>query len=114
MEKKNLNFNIDDYPKFKDKINYIIIENEPTNLKSIDGSLVNNKIKRMNSIKRIEQSYDYMMKGLGEIQDNDLVMISDNDEIPKLDSINLNEIGNNFLIFEQFFFIISLIFFMIK
>ena len=103
-KKKDLNFNINDYPKFKDKINYIVIENEPPNLKNLDSSLVNNKIKRMNSIKRIEQSYDYMMKGLGEIQDNDLVMISDNDEIPKLDSINLNEIGNNFLIFEQFFF----------
>ena len=25
-KKKGLNFNIDDYPKFKDKINYIVIE----------------------------------------------------------------------------------------
>ena len=28
-KKKKLNFDINDYPKFKDKINYIIIEKEP-------------------------------------------------------------------------------------
>ena len=31
-EKKNLNFDINDYPKFKDKIIYIVIENEPDGL----------------------------------------------------------------------------------
>ena len=44
-KKKDLNFDINDYPKFKDKINYIVIENEPPNLKNLDSSLVNNKIK---------------------------------------------------------------------
>ena len=58
----------------------------------------------MNSIKRIEQSYEYMSKGLGEINDDDLVMISDNDEIPNLESVDINKINNNFLVFEQLFF----------
>ena len=31
-KKKKLNFNINDYPKFKDKINYIVIEKEPDNI----------------------------------------------------------------------------------
>jgi beta-1,4-mannosyl-glycoprotein beta-1,4-N-acetylglucosaminyltransferase len=31
-EKKNFNFNINDYPKFKEKIIYLKIYNEPINL----------------------------------------------------------------------------------
>ena len=31
-EKKNLNFDINDYPKFKDKIEYIVIDTEPEDL----------------------------------------------------------------------------------
>ena len=31
-KKKSLNFNIDDYPKFKDRIKYIVIDKEPENL----------------------------------------------------------------------------------
>ena len=103
-KKKKLNFNINDYPKFKDKINYIIIDKEPDNIDK-ENKLSEKKIsKRMNSIKRIEQSYEYMSKGLEEINDDDLVMISDNDEIPNLESVDINKINNNFLIFEQLFF----------
>ena len=84
-KKKGLNFNIDDYPKFKDKINYIVIEEEPNNL-SNDDQLIKEPIhKRLNSIKRIEQSYDYMTKGISEASEDDLIMISDNDEAPVLD-----------------------------
>ena len=103
-KKKKLNFNINDYPKFKDKINYIIIDKEPDNIDK-ENKLSEKKIsKRMNSIKRIEQSYEYMSRGLGEINDDDLVMISDNDEIPNLESVDINKINNNFLVFEQLFF----------
>ena len=45
----------------------------------------------MNSIKRIEQSYDYMMKGIIDAKDEDLIIISDNDEIPNLDSKQFKE-----------------------
>ena len=103
-KKKKLNFNINNYPKFKDKINYIIIDKEPDNIDKENKSSEKKISKRMNSIKRIEQSYEYMSKGLGEINDDDLVMISDNDEIPNLESVDINKINNNFLVFEQLFF----------
>ena len=103
-KKKKLNFDINDYPKFKDKINYIIIDKEPDNIDKENKSSEKKISKRMNSIKRIEQSYEYMSKGLGEINDDDLVMISDNDEIPNLESVDINKINNNFLVFEQLFF----------
>ena len=97
-KKKSLNFRINDYPKFKDKIKYITIEEEPLDLFKNEESL-NPTQKRLNSIKRIEQSYDHMMKGLNDVEEDDLIMISDNDEIPNLESLNIKEINNNFIIF---------------
>ena len=99
-KKKKLNFNIDDYPKFKDKIIYLVIENEPEGL--IDGSMPANK--RFNSIKRIEQSYNYMSKGITDALDDDLIMLSDNDEIPNLKSKQFQKSTKNLLIFRQLFF----------
>ncbi len=103
-QKKKINFKKTDYPNFKDKIEHIVIEREPENLIKENQIKKNELNKRLNSIKRIEQSYDYMSFGLKDAQDNDLIMLSDNDEIPNLEAINLNEIKNNFIIFEQLFF----------
>jgi beta-1,4-mannosyl-glycoprotein beta-1,4-N-acetylglucosaminyltransferase len=99
-KKKKLNFNIDDYPKFKDKIIYLVIENEPQGL--TDGNIPANK--RINSIKRIEQSYDYMNKGIMDALDDDLIMLSDNDEIPNLKSKQFQKSKKNLIIFKQLFF----------
>ena len=101
-KKKKLNFDINDYPKFKDKINYIIIDHEPSDLFSDDEISKNYHYKRINSIKRINQSYDYMKEGILEASDNDLIILSDNDEIPNLSSIS--SFNNDFYIFEQLFF----------
>ena len=99
---KKLNFDIKNYQKFKDKINYIIIENEP------EGLIVNQNLssaeKRLNSLKRVEQSYDYMAKSLNDAEDNDLIILSDNDEIPNLNSKQFLNSKKNTFIFEQLFF----------
>ena len=103
-KKKTFNFNINDYPKFKDKIIYLKIHEEPINLNKQKDELINSYNKRLNSIKRIEQSYDYMMKGIQEAQDEDLIIISDNDEIPNLDSDKFKNTNKNFIIFKQLLF----------
>ena len=99
---KKLNFDIKNYKKFEDKINYIIIENEP------EGLIVNQNLssaeKRLNSLKRVEQSYDYMSKSLNDAEDNDLIILSDNDEIPNLNSKQFLNSKKNIFIFEQLFF----------
>ena len=99
---KKFNFDIKNYQKFKDKINYIIIENEP------EGLVVNQNLssaeKRLNSLKRVEQSYDYMAKSLNDAEDNDLIILSDNDEIPNLNSKQFLNSKKNIFIFEQLFF----------
>jgi beta-1,4-mannosyl-glycoprotein beta-1,4-N-acetylglucosaminyltransferase len=102
--KKNFNFNINDYPKFKDKIIYLKIHNEPIGLHNDIEELKNPFNKRLNSIKRIEQSYDYMMRGIIDAQEEDLIIISDNDEIPNLNSNQFKNSNKNFIIFKQLLF----------
>ena len=45
-----------------------------------------------------------MMKGVQEAQDDDLIIISDNDEIPNLDSDTFQNTNKNFIIFKQLLF----------
>jgi beta-1,4-mannosyl-glycoprotein beta-1,4-N-acetylglucosaminyltransferase len=102
--KKKLNFDINNYQKFKDKIIYLIIDKEPKDTINNQNNLITPEIKRFNSIKRIEQSYDYMSEGIKDAHDEDLIMISDNDEIPNLNSIKFKKSKKNFIIFKQLLF----------
>ena len=108
-KKKDLNFNINDYPKFKDKIIYISINEEPKDLFTDQEELSNPIYKRLNSIKRIEQSYEYMSKGILEALDDDLIIINDNDEIPNLKSNDFKKVKKIFLFLNNFYSIINLI-----
>ena len=100
-EKKKLNFDLDNYKKYKDKIIYMIIDKEPEHLISPSE---NNQYKRMNSIKRIELSYDYMMSEIKKIPENDLIILSDNDEIPNLNASQFKKNKSDIYIFKQLFF----------
>ena len=72
-KKKELNFDINNYPKFRDKIIYLVIDQEPDDL--VESSIENSdQYKRINSIKRIELSYDYMMSEIKKATDNDLII----------------------------------------
>ena len=103
-KKKELNFNIDNFPKFKDKIIYLVIDKEPNNL--IEDVNVTDSIKRLNSIKRIELSYDYMQNAIENIAEDDLVILSDNDEIPNLNSKQFQSCTRNVILFKQLFFLL--------
>ena len=101
-KKKSLNFDINNFPKFKDKIHYMVIENEPDD---IDENTNNSSsIKRLNSLKRIEQSYNFMMEAIKDVPDNDLICLSDNDEIPNFESKEFKNSQNDIFIFKQLFF----------
>ena len=103
-KKKKFNFDINDYPKFKDKIIYLKIDKEPIDLYSDMEASKDPIYKRLNSIKRIEQSYDFMMKGIINASDEDLIIISDNDEIPNLNSNEFKKSNKKFYIFKQLLF----------
>ena len=100
-KKKKLNFDINNYPKFKDKIIHIVIDKEP------DGIVPENNdpsLQRSNSLKRIALSYDESLKALKESSDEDLIMLSDNDEIPNLNSKDFATNKKDIVLFRQLFF----------
>ena len=89
--KKEINFDINLYPKFKSKIKHVIIDKEPKNI--ID--IVNNNeeiVKRMNSIFRIEQQRNEALKACDKASEEDYIFYSDNDEIPNLEKLDINKI----------------------
>ena len=100
-KKEKLNFDINNYSKFKDKIVYIVIDREP------EGIVIENNdpsVQRSNSLKRIALSYDESLKALKDFSDEDLIMLSDNDEIPNLNSSQFNKSQKDIILFKQLFF----------
>ena len=100
-KKKKLNFDINNYPKFKDKIIYVAIDKEP---QGIVEEKNNPYLQRSNSLKRIALSYDESLKELKNFSNNDFIMLSDNDEIPNLNSEGFLKNKNSIVLFNQLFF----------
>ena len=61
-------------------------------------------MQRSNSLKRIGLSYDESLKALKDFSDEDLIMLSDNDEIPNLSSDQFNKSQKDIILFKQLFF----------
>ena len=104
-QRKKLNFDINKYPKFKNKIHYIVVENEPQDLIKLDGLPYDyaQGMKRLNSLKRIKQQYDVLREGIEDAQDNDLILLSDCDEIPDLENLDIVN-SKQIIIFKQLLF----------
>ncbi len=98
-KKKNINFNINDYPKFKDKIIHIVLDKDPENL--IIKDELNTEEKRLNSIYRIRAQRNYINNFLNEFSPDDYIIYSDNDEIPNLEQFNIKLNSKKFVIFNQ-------------
>jgi beta-1,4-mannosyl-glycoprotein beta-1,4-N-acetylglucosaminyltransferase len=98
-KKKKLNFNIDNYPDIKNKIIYLVIDNEPRDL--IIEEKLSSSQKRINSIKRINQSYDKALDFLRICSPDDIFILSDIDEIPNLERLNIKEIDSKIILFKQ-------------
>ena len=101
---KKLNFDINKFSKFKDKIVYIIVDKKPENiLELMPGDSDEKKGEKLilNGMARDYFQRENLTRGISDATDNDLIMVSDLDEIPNLDQIKLSNINNNILIFEQ-------------
>ena len=90
-KEKKLQFDIGKYQKFKKKIKYIIVDDTPENIKKPhEGgeSLVE------------QHQRNSLMKVLNKANDEDLIILSDVDEIPNLKKLNLFN-KKNFGVFSQ-------------
>ena len=103
-KKRNLNFDIDNFKKFKNKIIYLVFDQEPSgiaNFNNKDHIDITNSKYFLNAAKRENSQRNYILKGLKDAEPNDMILISDLDEIPNLEQNNLNEINNRLIFFKQ-------------
>ena len=101
---KKLNFNINNFKRFKDKIEYIPVEEQPPNIKILnENDTPEDKEEKLilNGMARDYFQRENLNKGLKNLEDDDLVIVSDLDEIPNLDNINFDQVKNNIIIFQQ-------------
>ncbi len=89
---KKLNFDIEKFKKFKKKVIYIVVEDTLDNIKK--------KHIGQNSLVERHQR-NSIMRGLKNCDDNDLIIISDVDEIPDLNKLNLFNKKNRYAVFAQ-------------
>ncbi len=96
---KKLNFNINNFSKFKHKIIYIIANfDKNIELKNHTGGE-----------SAIEQHQrNCIAKGLVKANDNDMIILSDSDEIPDLTKINQIKNNTKFTAFSQMMFMYKL------
>ena len=101
---KELHFDINRYRKFKHKINYIVVDDTPVELKKphIGGESLVERHQR-----------NSLLKGLSSAKDNDLIIISDVDEIPDLNKLNEFD-KNNYAVFSQKMFMYKINFLNLK
>ena len=110
--KKKLKFDIKNFPKFNDKIIYLPLEKQPGNLKKInvsDSNFLKNKKTLDNALLRENYQRNYLQSRLEEFEENDLIAISDLDEIPNFENFRYK---NKITIFEQkmFYYKLNLIY----
>ena len=106
-KKRELLFDINKYSKFKNKINYIVLENEPEDLEKVHDNDTDDKKNSkyiMNALKRENFQRNGIKKGLTNAKPDDLILISDVDEIPNLSNLDINEINDNIILFKQNFY----------
>ena len=103
-EKRELKFNQNKFEQFKDKIIYLIYDQVPENIEDINtkdtekeksGKLI------MNAVFRENGQRNFIEKGLKNAESEDIILISDVDEIPNLNNLDFNQINQKIFLFEQ-------------
>ena len=87
--KRKLKFDINKFSKFKEKIIYISLDKQPHNLKEIissdDKAIKNSKILD-NALLRENFQRNFLQNKIKDFNDEDLIIVSDVDEIPNLEN----------------------------
>ena len=96
---KKLNFNINNFKKFKHKIKYIVADYEEKI--SFENHTMGESL--------VEQHQrNSLANGLVEADDGDLIILSDSDEIPDLTKLNQIKRNSKFIAFSQMMFMYKL------
>ena len=106
-KERQLKFDIKKYKKFENKIIYIVHDTEPAKIHKLNqGDDEGTKSYKLiiNAHLRENDQRNHISKGLNNAKDDDLILISDVDEIPNFESIVLKKIKNQIIMFEQTIF----------
>jgi len=101
---KKKNFNIEKFKNFEDKIDYIFIDKPPVGLNTIkfnDDEDIKSSKNINNSIILEHHQRNMINEGLTSATNNDFILISDVDEIPILENIDLEKNKNDLIFFKQ-------------
>ena len=103
-EKRNLKFDYKNFSKFRDKIIYLVHENEPAGIETINkNDTENEKTTKyiFNAIYRENGQRNFITEGLKQAGNDDFILISDVDEIPNLNEVNLKNLKDKLIFFNQ-------------
>ena len=100
--KKKQNFKIENFKKFQNKIEYILVDQLPKDLLDIKKIPLERRASRVidNTLKIEHNQRNKILEGIKDSDDNDLILISDVDEIPNLKDIK-KKINKKIIFFKQ-------------
>ena len=103
-DKRNLKFNIEKFKKFEDKIIYLVYDQSPSSIKKIKS----NDTDYIKSCKFIENANfrengqrNFLNQALKNANNEDMILVSDVDEIPNLENINFKKKNSKIILFNQ-------------
>ncbi len=100
-DKRELKFNHKKFEKFKDKIIYLVFDKEPEGLFKINDPKNDHGGYIMNALLRENSQRNFISEGLKLAKDEDLILISDVDEIPNLKNIDFSKDKEKIIQFKQ-------------
>ena len=103
-DKRELKFNHEKFKKFKKKIIYLIYDQKPEEIELVNDEDSDGEKSRkfiLNAAYRENGQRNYIAEGLKIAEDDDLILISDVDEIPNLENIDLKKINREITLFKQ-------------
>ena len=103
-DRRDLKFDIKKFEKFKDKIIYKVYDKIPNKVQKVhenDDEDTKSYKYIMNALYRENGQRDYINEGIRDAKDEDMILISDVDEIPNLSSVDLRKIKEKIILFKQ-------------
>ena len=103
-DSRKLLFNHEKFKKFKHKIIYLVFDKQPDNIQKVyekDDENIKSQKYIMNALFRENGQRNHINQGILNANVEDIIMISDVDEIPNIDNINFSEIDEKIILFKQ-------------
>ena len=103
-EKRELQFNLKKFEKFEKKIIYLVYDKLPQKIETINTADTEGEKSRKyiyNAYLRENGQRNYIAEGLNNAGQNDVILVSDVDEIPNLEKIDFNKISEKLIFFNQ-------------